>query len=112
MQFGHKVNPTTGKSNLILSCEVLKGNSADSTLYKHTLDKVIGDYGVVPRDSDNSRHSQNKGIPNIVFNKVVGSLKNIACSKNMETPAEKVAQRHRGCYIQPQTGLQPVCMQL
>lgn len=98
VQFGHKVNFTTGKSNLILSCEVLKGNPNDSTLYKDTLDKVIADYGVVPRDSvtdggyaslENSKHAQGKGVLNVVFNKIVGSLKNIASSKNMETRLKK-----------------------
>lgn len=98
VQFGHKVNLTSGKSNLILSCEVLKGNPSDSTLYKHTLDKVIEDYGVVPRDSvtdggyaslANAQHAQSKGIRNIVFNKIVGSLKNIVSSKNMETRLKK-----------------------
>jgi IS5 family transposase len=33
IQFGHKVNLATGKSNLILDCEVVKGNPSDSTLY-------------------------------------------------------------------------------
>ena len=39
VQFGHKINLTTGKSNLVLSCEVLRGNPADTTLYKNTLKK-------------------------------------------------------------------------
>ena len=98
VQFGHKVNFTTGKSNLILSCEILKGNPSDSTLYQGTLDKIIADYGIVPRDSVtdggygsklNSEYAQGKGIVNIVFNKIVGSLNNIASSKNMETRLKK-----------------------
>ena len=98
VQFGHKINFTSGKSNLILSCEVLKGNPSDSTLYQNTIDKIIADYGIVPRDSVtdggyasklNSEYAQGKGIVNIVFNKIVGSLKNIASSKNMETRLKK-----------------------
>lgn len=98
VQFGHKINLTTGKSSLILSCEVLKGNPADSTLYQATIDKIVSDYQVVPRDSvtdggyaskDNSEYAQGKGIVNIVFNKIVGSLKNIASSRNMETRLKK-----------------------
>ena len=98
VQFGHKINFTTGKSNLILSCEILKGNPSDSTLYESTIDKIITDYGIVPRDSVtdggyasklNSEYAQGKGIVNIVFNKIVGSLKNIASSKNMETRLKK-----------------------
>lgn len=98
VQFGHKINFTSGKSNLILSCEILKGNPADSTLYQSTINKVIADYETVPRDSVtdgsyasklNAAYAQSKGIANIVFNKIVGSLKNIVSSKNMETRLKK-----------------------
>ena len=98
IKFGHKVNIGTGKSNLILTCEILKGNPADSTLYQGTLDKLIDSYGKIPRDSAtdggfaakaNAEYAQNKGIINIVFNKIVGSLKNIVSSKNMETRLKK-----------------------
>ena len=81
-----------------MSCEVLKGNPSDSTLYQKTIDKIIADYGIVPRDSAtdggyaskaNAEYAQSKGIVNIVFNKIVGSLKNIVSSKNMETRLKK-----------------------
>jgi IS5 family transposase len=98
IKFGHKVNIGTGKSNLILTCEVLQGNPADSTLYQDTMDKLVDSYGRVPRDSvtdggfaskANAQYAQEKGIVNIVFNKIVGSLKNIVSSKNMETRLKK-----------------------
>ena len=98
IQFGHKVNLATGKSNLILDCEVVKGNPSDSTLYKPTIERVINSYGIVPRDTvtdggyaslDNMNFSKEKGILNIVFNKIVGSLKNMASSLNMETRLKK-----------------------
>ncbi len=98
IKFGHKVNIGTGKSNLILTCEVLQGNPADSTLYQDTMDKLVDSYGRVPRDSvtdggfaskANAQYAQQKGIVNIVFNKIVGSLKNIVSSKNMETRLKK-----------------------
>src|ERR1022692_250719 len=98
VQFGHKINLTTGKSSLILSCEVLKGNPSDSKLYQHTLDKIISDFQVIPRDSvtdggyaskDNMAFAQHKGIVNVVFNKIVGSLQNRVSSKNMETRLKK-----------------------
>jgi IS5 family transposase len=77
VKFGHKINLTSGKSSLILSCEVLKGNPSDSTLYQKTIDKIVSDYKIVPRDSvtdggyaskENSAYAQGKGIVNIVFN--------------------------------------------
>lgn len=98
VQFGHKVNLTSGKSSLILTCEVLKGNPSDGTLYQPTIDKIANDYQIVPRDSvtdggyaskDNAEYARGKGIVNIVFNKVAGSLKNIVSSKNMETRLKK-----------------------
>ena len=98
VQFGHKINLSTGKSNLILSCDVLKGNPSDSTLYQPTMDSIISKYGVTPRDSAtdggfaskaNSDYAVGIGIKNIVFNKIVGSLKNIVSSSNIETRLKK-----------------------
>ena len=37
----------------------------------------------------NAAYAKEKGIVNIVFNKIVGSLKNIVSSKNMETRLKK-----------------------
>lgn len=98
VKFGHKVNLGTGRSNLILTCEVVPGNPADKNLYKGTLDQVISTYDRVPRDSvtdggyasmENLNYAKDKEIANIVFNKVVGSLKNFASSKNMESRLKK-----------------------
>jgi IS5 family transposase len=46
VQFGHKVNIGTGKSNIILTCEVEAGNPKDSELYEGTVEKLITDYGI------------------------------------------------------------------
>lgn len=98
VEFGHKINLSTGKSNLILTCETLEGNPSDSTLYKQALDRTINDYGTVPRDSttdggyaskENMEYARGKGVVNVVFNKIVGSLKNITSSLNMETRLKK-----------------------
>jgi IS5 family transposase len=98
VQFGHKINLSTGKSNLILSCDVLRGNVADSVLFQPTIEKVISVYDIIPRDSatdgcyaslNNIEYATKKGIKNIVFNKVVGSLKNIVSSSNIETRLKK-----------------------
>lgn len=98
VQFGHKVNLATGKSNLIIDCDILKGNPSDKTLFQPTIDRIIENYGVVPRDSvadggyatiDNTKYGVNKGIVNVVFNKVVGSMQNIASSLRLETILKK-----------------------
>ena len=96
--FGHKVNLTSGKSNLILDCEVLQGNPSDTTLYAGTIDRVIENYKKIPRDSSNDggfaslnniQYAQKKGITNIVFNKIRGSMQNICSSKHIETSLKK-----------------------
>ena len=96
--FGHKINLTSGKSNLILDCYMERGNPADTKLYAPTLDRVIENYGTIPRDSAvdggfaskaNIEHSIESGLVNVVFNKVVGSMKNQVSSSNMETRLKK-----------------------
>lgn len=96
--FGHKLNLVSGKSNLILHCQVLRGNPGDSNLYVPTLDALIENYRIVPRDSvcdggfatkKNIEKAREKGLTNVVFNKIKGSMQNITSSANMETRLKK-----------------------
>jgi transposase, IS5 family len=96
--FGHKVNLATGRSNLILDCEIPDGNPSDSTLYAGVLERLKRDYGLRPRDMvtdggyaslRNQEKAKAYGIVNIVFNKIVGSLKNVVSSVHMETRLKK-----------------------
>lgn len=98
VKFGHKVDLCSGKSNLVLNCQVLRGNPSDSNLFIPAVDAIIENYGTVPRDCAtdggyaslaNQYHAREKGVSNIVFNKIVGSLRNIASSKSMETRLKK-----------------------
>jgi IS5 family transposase len=98
VEFGHKVNLTSGRSNLILDCRIVEGNPADSTLYGDVIERIGMNYGIVPRDmvtdggyasTKNAEIGRDKGIVNIVFTKIVGSLKNIVKSKNIETRLKK-----------------------
>jgi len=98
VQFGHKLNLVTGRSNLVLDCEIPRGNPSDSNLLDGAVGRVIENYGIVPRDSvtdggfasnENMKKMQDKGILNVVFNKIVGSLKNSVSSKNIETRLKK-----------------------
>ena len=93
VQFGHKVNLGSGKSNLIMTCEVVGGNPKDSELYKGTLEKVKKYYGRMPESSvadggfaseENLNYGKKVGIANIVFNKIKGSIQNIAKNKWVE----------------------------
>lgn len=96
--FGHKVDLCSGKSNLVLNCEVYRGNPSDTNLYQPMLEKISDEYSATPRDwttdggyasLDNQVYAKDRGIENIVFNKVVGSLKNQVSSLNMETRLKK-----------------------
>jgi len=98
VQFGHKINLAAGKSNLVLDCQILTGNPADKSLYEPTINRVIENYGIIPRDCTtdggyaslhNLNYAREAGIANIVFNKVVGSMQNIASSLNMITRLKK-----------------------
>ena len=94
----HKVNLKAGRSNIILDVEIVEDNPKDSQLSEGVLDRIQRDYGVTPRDvlTDGGYASlkkqeivKGKGVVNIVFNKIVGSLKNITTSLNMETKLKK-----------------------
>lgn len=96
--FGHKVNLTTGRSPLIIDCKILDGNPSDTRAYGGVINRIKEHYGVVPRDMTtdggyaslaNQQAAQQAGIVNIVFNKIVGSLKNLTSSLNMETRLKK-----------------------
>lgn len=96
--FGHKVNLTTGKSNLVLDCFIDRGNFSDSKVFRPTLERTVSNYDITPRDCaadggfasiNNIKNSVKLGVKNIVFNKIVGSMKNQASSKNMQTRLKK-----------------------
>lgn len=98
VQFGHKVDLVSGRSNLVLRCDVLCGNPKDSNQFTPALDSIIENYGIVPRDCAtdggyaslaNQADAIGKGVVNVVFNKIIGSLQNITSSKNMETRLKK-----------------------
>lgn len=91
--FGHKVNISSGKSNLILDCEVLKGNPADVNLFEEPLKNIHENYGKqIESISDDGGYASLKNqeiakklnIKNIVFTKIVGSLQNIVESEIKE----------------------------
>jgi IS5 family transposase len=101
VQFGHKVQISGGKSNLILSCEIVRGNPKDSELYEGTIEEVKKGYGKTPESSvadggyasgGNIGYAEKEGIVNIVFNKTVGSMENECTSKRKE----KLLKKWRG----------------
>ena len=95
---GHKVNLGSGKSNLILTCEIVEGNPKDSELYQKTIKDVKNCYGRIPVSStadggfaseENIEYSKKAGIMNIVFNKIRGSMQNVAKNKWVENKLKR-----------------------
>jgi IS5 family transposase len=98
VRFGHKVQLGGGRSNLILTCEIVRGNPKDSELYRGTIKEVKKDYKITPQSvvtdggyasKENLEYANKAGIANIVFNKIVGNIKNIAKSKAVERRLKK-----------------------
>lgn len=74
-EFGHKVNLTTGRSNIILDVEVVKGNPADRQLYAGVLERLEHSYGITSRNVitdggyaslKNQETARSKGVINII----------------------------------------------
>ncbi|MHB9293361.1 putative ISNCY family transposase ISSydi1 [Hollandina sp. SP2] len=98
VQFGQKVPLSGGGNNLILTCEIVKGNRKDSELFCGTIDEIKKEYGRTPESSAADggyasgatiKHGQEAGIVTIVFNKIVGSVQNVCTSKRKETLLKK-----------------------
>ncbi len=76
--FGHKICLTGGKSNLILDCDILEGNPADSTLPVAMADRLDNIYGQYPNkmsfdggfaSKGNLAALKGKGIKDVCFSK-------------------------------------------
>ena len=96
--FGHKVNLTAGKSNLIFDCIQQRGNPSDKSYFPKTIDNLEVNFNLVPdsiatdggyASTDNRDYALSKKIKNIVFNKIKGSMQNVASSQKMETMLKK-----------------------
>lgn len=91
--FGHKVNLATGKSNLILFCNIEDGNPSDVNLFEEPILTIKRDYDVEKftgcatdggyASTDNMNFAKGH-VLNVVFTKVVGSLKNIVENVDIE----------------------------
>lgn len=76
--FGHKVCLTGGRSSMILDCQILEGNPADSTLAETMIDRLVEKYGQPPRQAafdggfasrSNLAAIKAKGVEDVVFSK-------------------------------------------
>src|SRR5271169_4169915 len=81
VQYGHKLNLTTGRSGLILDLVIEAGNPADSERFLPMLNRHIGFYGDAPRQTAAdggfaSRHNLGEakalGVRDVAFHKKAG----------------------------------------
>lgn len=98
VEFGHKVLITRGKSNLILDFDTYRGNPSDKDTFQPTIEKVIENYTVIPRDSScdggfvtkiNLAWAKSRGLVNVVFTKITKTMKNIVESPEIELMLKK-----------------------
>jgi len=96
--FGHKINLTSGRSNLILYCKVEDGNPADSELFEEPILEIEKNYDVLKFNSTatdggyaslKNRDFAKEKFVNVIFTKSVGSLQNIFTDKTTETELKK-----------------------
>jgi len=78
VHYGHKVCLSTGASMMVLDCQVLEGNPADSTLVEQMLDRHADIFGKVPRQAamdggfasrKNVELAKDKGVKDVCFSK-------------------------------------------
>ena len=81
VQYGHKLNLTTGKSGLILDVVVEAGNPADAERFLPMLDRQIARRGAPPRQTaadggyasrDNLNQAKARGVQDVTFHKKCG----------------------------------------
>lgn len=96
--FGHKVNLTSGKSNLILYCKIEKGNPKDTNLYIEPIKRIKDCYQKDINSSStdggyasaaNVKKGLKEGLKNIVFTKIVGSLRSVVENQEIEKVLKK-----------------------
>ena len=81
IQYGHKLNLTTGKSGLILDAVIETGNPADSARFLPMVERHIQRYGRAPRQIaadggyaslENLRAAKERGVQDVAFHKKKG----------------------------------------
>lgn len=79
--FGHKIFLTSGESNLILDCQIPRGNPNDSDMFSSCLERTRGALGRIPLQTscdggfasrDNVTKAKSQGVNDVCFGKLCG----------------------------------------
>ena len=115
VQYGHKINLSTGRSGLVLDVVIEEGNPADSERFMPMLKRHIENYGRAPRQMaadggyasiENLREAQKLQVKDVAFHKKRGLR--VEDNGQESLGLSEVAQlqsRHRGRYLLPETCL-------
>lgn len=83
MQYGHKLNFTTGRSGSVLDVVIAQGNSADTAQFCPMIERQKDIYDRVPRQAaadggyasrDNIKQAKKLGVKDVAFHKKCGIL--------------------------------------
>lgn len=89
VQFGHKINVTTGKSNLFIDVFIEEGNPCDTTTAQRMVERQKEIYGAAPRQvafdggyasKDNLMKIKSLGVKDVAFHKKKGIQVEDMCS--------------------------------
>lgn len=114
VEFGHKVNLSTGRSGIILGCEILDGNPADSTLYQRAIEGLKTDYDVEIRAGRDRRRIRLAQEPQVRARRGYRQHRlqqgRRVAAEHRDQPfdgdsIEEVAQRNRSGNLKSQTGV-------
>ncbi len=81
IQYGHKLNLSSGKSGLILDVVIEEGNPADTARFLPMLERHIANYGCAPQQvavdggyasKDNLKEAKSRGVEDVAFHKKRG----------------------------------------
>ena len=109
IQYGHKLNLTSGKSGLILDVVVETGNPADSERFLPMLDRHIEHYGGAPKQMaadggyashDNLAQAKARGVSDMAFHKKCRLSIEGHGQKPLGVPeAAQLPRQHRGGHL-------------
>lgn len=81
VQYGHKLNLTSGRTGMILDIVIEAGNPADAACFGPMLDRHVAFYGQPPRQTaadggyasrDNLKQAKARGVSDVAFHKKCG----------------------------------------
>ena len=122
VEYGHKLNLTTGRNGLILDLVVEAGNPADSERLLPMLERHIARHGEAPRQlaadggfatRDNLSQAKARGVRDMAFHKKRGlRIEAMVRSRWVYRKLRKLPRWHRGQHLMPQARLRPGALHL